>query len=126
MIEFKLPEFITSTYEKMNGRLLLWAMAIIVIILIILVAASSAYAKAETILSEPVPISSSPRMVRLPGHILPALAKAALVPSKLNSGDSPITLTIVLKRDDQAGFENFLGDLYDPQSKTLRHFLIPE
>ena len=38
MMEFKLPEFITSTYEKMNGKLVLWAVAIVVIILIILVA----------------------------------------------------------------------------------------
>ena len=62
-------------------------------------------------------------MVRLPGHILPALAKATPVPSKPNSGVQPITLTVVLKRDDQAGFERYLRELYDPNSPQFHHFL---
>ncbi len=35
----------------------------------------------------------------------------------------PLTLTIVLKRDDEAGFQQFLHDLYDPASPAFRHFL---
>ena len=35
----------------------------------------------------------------------------------------PITLTIVLKRDDQAGFERYLKELYDPHSPNFRRFL---
>jgi subtilase family serine protease len=67
--------------------------------------------------------ASSPAMVRLPGHVLPALAKATLIPSNPGSANQPITLTIVLRRDDQAGFERYLHDLYDPRSKVYRHFL---
>ena len=59
-------------------------------------------------------------MVCLPGHLLPALSKAtALSPTDhavQSEADKPLTLTIVLKRDDQAGFERFLHELYDPNS----------
>jgi kumamolisin len=65
----------------------------------------------------------SPQTVRLPGHVLPALAKATLLPPQPGDGKQPITLTIVLRRDDQAGFERYLHDLYDPHSKVYRHFL---
>src|SRR5271154_5547729 len=67
--------------------------------------------------------ASAPAMVRLPGHVLPALTKATFVPSKPNSSSQPITLTIVLKRDDQAGFESYLHQIYDPHSKIFRDFL---
>jgi len=62
-------------------------------------------------------------MVRLPGHVLPALAKATVVPSKPGSGAQPMTLTIVLRRDDQAGFDRRLHDVYDPHSKQFHHYL---
>jgi kumamolisin len=62
-------------------------------------------------------------LVRIPGHVLPALAKATIVPSKPDSDARPITLTIVLKRDDQAGFERYLKELYDPHSPNFRRFL---
>jgi hypothetical protein len=65
----------------------------------------------------------SPAMVRLPGHVLPALARATVVPSNPSSGSESITLTIVLRRDDQAGFESYLHDIYDPHSKNFREFL---
>ena len=67
------------------------------------------------------PTESAPAIVRLPGHVLPALANASIVPS--DSKSEPITLTLVLKRDDQAGFERFLHDLYDPKSPAFHHFL---
>ena len=68
-------------------------------------------------------VPSAPAMVRIPGHVLPALSKATVVPSKPESDALPITLTIVLKRDDQAGFERYLKELYDPHSPNFRRFL---
>jgi len=65
----------------------------------------------------------NPVMVRIPGHMLPALARATVVPSKPNSGSEPITLTIVLRRNDQAGFESYLHEIYNPHSKNFREFL---
>ena len=62
-------------------------------------------------------------MVRLPGHVLPALSKATSVPSKFDSDTQPITLTLVFRHDDQPAFEHFLHGLYDPKSKTFHHFL---
>lgn len=63
-------------------------------------------------------------LVRLPGHVLPALAKTKAVasPSKAAT-DEPLTLTIVLKRDDQVGFNRYLREAYDPKSPNYRQFL---
>ncbi|MGH8013061.1 MAG: protease pro-enzyme activation domain-containing protein, partial [Candidatus Binataceae bacterium] len=61
--------------------------------------------------------------VRLPGHVLPALAKATVVPSKAHSGAQPLTLTIVLRRDHQADFERYLHAVYAPHSQQFHHFL---
>ena len=68
-------------------------------------------------------VPSAPRMVRLPGHVLPALSTATVVPSKSDSDTQPITLTLVFKHDDQPGFEHFLHGLYDPKSRNFHHFL---
>lgn len=65
-------------------------------------------------------------MLRIPGHVLGALAKATIVPSKSNSGTRPLTLTIVLKRDYQPGFERYLRELYDPHSPNFHRFLTPQ
>lgn len=57
--------------------------------------------------------------VRLPGHVVAlthAAASAEAPPPALN-------LTLTLRRDDEAGFEQFLNELYDPQSPNFRHFL---
>lgn len=63
-------------------------------------------------------------LVRLPGHVLPALAKAKAVASQAKTaGDEPLTLTLVLKREDQAGFERYLRDVYDPSLPHYRRFL---
>jgi|CXWL01.1.fsa_nt_gi kumamolisin len=64
-------------------------------------------------------------MVRLPGHVLPALAQAKRVDMGASADKSkePMTLTLVLKRDDQAGFDRYLHDVYDPKSKIYRKFL---
>ena len=65
----------------------------------------------------------APAMVRLPGYVLPALSKATIVPSSVTSETEPLTLTLVLKRDDQPSFERFLHDLYDPHSRNFHKFL---
>lgn len=62
-------------------------------------------------------------LVRLPGHVLPALAQAKPVPSESKSAEEPLTLTLVLKRDDQDGFDKYLRDVYDPSSPNYRKFL---
>ena len=67
--------------------------------------------------------NASATAVRLPGHVLPALSKATIVPSSTKRNNAPITLTLVLKHDDQPGFDRFLHDLYDPKSPSFHHFL---
>jgi subtilase family serine protease len=69
------------------------------------------------------PKETTPATVRLPGHVLSAIAKASVVPSSAKSESGTLSLTLVLKRDDQAGFERFLHDLYDPKSPAFHHFL---
>lgn len=66
-----------------------------------------------------------PARVELPGHVLPALARATAVPAALDADAAPITLTLVLRRDDQAGFERYLRDVYDAASPRHRRFLGP-
>src|SRR5271156_5961454 len=66
---------------------------------------------------------SPPATFRLPGHVVPPLKKATIVPSDVTSETKPLTLTLVLKRDDQPGFDHFLHDLYDPHSSNFHKFL---
>jgi Pro-kumamolisin, activation domain len=62
-------------------------------------------------------------LVRLPGHVLPALAQAKAVPSQSRvAAEEPLTLTLVLKRDDQAGFDRYLHDVYDSSSPNYHRF----
>ena len=63
-------------------------------------------------------------MVRLPGHVLPTLAHAKPMHGQSEAGaDEPLHLTLVLKRDDQAGFDTYLRNVYDPLSRDYRKFL---
>jgi hypothetical protein len=62
-------------------------------------------------------------LVRLPGHVLPALTGAIPVPATPGVDAEPLTLTLVLKRDDQAGFEQYLREVYDASSPNYRRFL---
>lgn len=68
-------------------------------------------------------------MVRLPGHVLPALSEATLISapsgkSRLARQDAqPIALTIVLRRDKQPAFDRYLKEIRDPHSKNFRHYL---
>ena len=61
--------------------------------------------------------------LRLSGHVLPALAQAQ--PAKAASSDESLSLTIVLRRTDSAGFEQFLKDVYDPSSAQFHAFPTP-
>ena len=62
--------------------------------------------------------------VRLAGHIPAALlARATLVDSGPSPSSERVTLNLVLKRDNQEGFERYLQQVYDVQSTNYRHFL---
>ena len=61
--------------------------------------------------------------VRLPGHVLDGLQGAKPLTPAAGAARAPITLTVTLKRTDQAGFERYLHDVYDPHSPLFRHFL---
>lgn len=61
--------------------------------------------------------------VRLPGHVLDVAQQATRLPVR-PSNDS-LHLTVVLSRDDAAGFEAYRHDVYDPHSPRYRQFLSP-
>lgn len=69
-------------------------------------------------------------LVVLPGHTLAILSQATLVPagsagvySPQTAGSEPLTLTIVLNRTDEAGFEAFLQSVRDPSSPNYQQFM---
>ncbi len=59
---------------------------------------------------------------RLPGHVLPALSMATAA-AKSSNADEELSLTLVLNRDDEAGFQRELHDVYDSRSPNYRQFL---
>jgi kumamolisin len=61
----------------------------------------------------------------LPGHVLPVLAGATAATQKSAPQDEELSLTLVLNRDDEAGFQRYLRDVYDAQSPNYRRFLTP-
>jgi Pro-kumamolisin, activation domain/Bacterial Ig-like domain (group 1)/OmpA-like transmembrane domain len=66
--------------------------------------------------------------VRLPGHVLDALAVA--VPAISESSNEAalkdsMTLTLVFKRDHAPQFERYMRAVYDPNSKRYQHYLTP-
>jgi hypothetical protein len=69
---------------------------------------------------------SSAAMIRLPGHVLKALARAKLIRLAPDAAEQPIILTVVLKREDQAGFASYLHDVYDSHSPIFHQFLTPK
>lgn len=73
------------------------------------------------------PANSSDR-VALTGHVLPALSAAQPVVTTMAAplAAEPLTLTVVLRRSDPTGFEEYLRDVYDPQSPQYLKFLNPE
>jgi Pro-kumamolisin, activation domain/Bacterial Ig-like domain (group 1)/Bacterial Ig-like domain (group 3) len=90
--------------------------------LVTLIVALGLMAGAGSLAAVPSNAGGGEGAVRLPGHVLPALSRAKLEARQLPS-DTPITITIVLKRDDQGGFERFLHGIYNPKSKDFHHFL---
>ena len=62
---------------------------------------------------------------RLPGHVLASIKGATPVLATPGAEAAPLTLTIVLKRNDQAGFDKYLHDVYDRNSPIFHHFLKP-
>ena len=88
--------------------------------LVILSAVYGSPARAANLAYEP--------RVRLPGHMLGALPHATLLPMKngeLENLDAPMTLTVVLSRSDELGFQQYLRDVYNPDSTRHRQFLSP-
>jgi hypothetical protein len=64
--------------------------------------------------------------VRLPGHVLPALAQASRVAATsraANAESQPLTLTVVLNRRDEQGFQRYLADVENPSSPNHLKFL---
>jgi hypothetical protein len=57
----------------------------------------------------------------LPGHVLPKLGAATRIATP--STTAPLTLTIVMRRDDEAGYAEYLREVYDPQSTQFHKFL---
>ncbi len=57
----------------------------------------------------------------LPGHVLPGLGAATRISAA--PGLAPLTLTIVMRRDDEAGYAEYLRAVYDAQSTQFHKFL---
>src|SRR5262245_5550504 len=64
-------------------------------------------------------VPAADERVQLGGHVLPALARAKKLPrlesavsgSGVSADDEPITITLVLRRDDEEGFQRLLQQL---------------
>lgn len=61
--------------------------------------------------------------VRLPGHVLQVLPKATKLPPSAQGDAQPVTLTVMLNRDDQAGFDALVTSIADPASPNYRHYV---
>src|SRR5262245_41659613 len=60
--------------------------------------------------------------VRLSGNVPPAIARATRLPELLPA-DAQLTLTLVLRRTDQAGFDAFVRAVQDPRSPFFEKYL---
>ena len=77
-------------------------------------------------------IPSGAQLVRLPGHMLPALSVATPLTTSPpastgaraeTAGSDVVTLAIVLNRSNQAAFDVYLQSVQDPHSPNFQHFL---
>ncbi len=59
----------------------------------------------------------------LPGHVLPGLERATLLDTRAGADAESVTLTVVLTRRDQRGFERYLRAISDPTSPSYHRFL---
>src|SRR5262245_33080217 len=65
-------------------------------------------------------------VVRLPGHVLPALAQATKLDPATASPldpDEQLTLTLTLNRADPLGFQRFLEGVQNPTSPSYHRYL---
>ena len=69
-------------------------------------------------------VDAVPR-IALPGHVLSVLPTAKHLAGS-DDPSTPITLTVVLRRTDEAGFQQFLLDVGNPASPRYRKFLTPQ
>ena len=67
--------------------------------------------------------SSGAPAVRLPKHVLGVLPKATKLPRTPQAADETLTLTLLLNRDDQAGFDALVNGILDPTSSNYRHYV---
>ncbi len=74
------------------------------------------------LVAESVAAGADSGSMRLPGHTLTGLAPVKTAPA----ASGPMTLTFVLRHDDEAGFQNYLHDVYASTSPQFRHFLTPK
>ncbi len=74
--------------------------------------------------TEPKAVTETER-VALPGHVLPNLSAASRTTTAKSAAtqEQPLTITVVMRRSDETGFQRFLVDLYDPASSNYRRFL---
>ncbi len=94
-------------------------------------AATSLGTPGAVALSTPAAIGPDPGndYVRLPGHVLAALAdmkpenQAGVDTHTHASREKRLTITVVLRHDDEPGFRKYLGDVYDPRSPGYHRFL---
>lgn len=88
----------------------------------LLVALGLALAPAAPRAAEATETPAPAETVRLSGTVPAALASAVRLPA--SPADSPpVTLTVVLRRADQPGFDAFLRDVHDPGSAQYRRYL---
>src|ERR1700693_3740850 len=66
--------------------------------------------------------ASATELVRIPGEVPAALATATRL-GEASSRELPLTLTVVLNRADQRGFEAFVRDVKDPRSPLHGRYL---
>jgi hypothetical protein len=59
---------------------------------------------------------ASPPAQRLPGHVLAILPQATRLAPAAQAGAQPVTITVVLNRSDQPGFDAFLAAVQNPTS----------
>jgi hypothetical protein len=87
-----------------------------------------AHAASATLVQERRPPSKRQHamsgLVRLPGEVIPDLPTSA--PSARTTqrdAGQHLTLTLALRRSDQAGFQRFLAAVRNPHSRLYRHYL---
>jgi len=104
-----------------------WINSVLVLPLLLMLASPAAAALSSA--APEAEVHTAKATVRLPGHVLPALSKAKAIIPTMQAGKTrpestePITLTLVLRRDNQPAFDIYLHQIYDSHSKNFHHYL---